>query len=111
MKRLLAGLAVLALTGCSTGVTTYPVSAEEARRDGKEWPLTVPAGEIICGEHNRLILMVRDSAGTVTGYALNGLAESAGFADLETIWRKNPNVPGLRMTMWLTTYGVEKCGF
>ena len=76
--------------------------------DGERWPLTVAKAVIVCAPANRLILAVPDTSGT--WYWLNGLAKGTHkYADLNTIWKDDPDVAGLKIGMWLTTYGVEKC--
>ena len=84
-----------------------PKLAEER---GEQWPLAVESATILCGEKNRLILFVRDSSGAIE-YALNGRAKDAGYPDLGVIWLENPDIPGAKLPMWLTAYGLEKCGF
>ena len=87
----------------------FPVS-HSMTPSGKQWPLTVDRAEVICGSANRLMLGVPDASGTV--YALNGTAKSDHkYADLFAIWKDDPDNPGAKIEMWLTTYGVEKCQF
>lgn len=114
MKRLV-GLVVssaLVLTACASEGNRrdgFEVTPELAQRLGNEWPLTVDKATITCGESKRLWLFVQSDGGA-TLYPLNGLAKATTKNRLEDVWKDNPEVPGLKMEMWLTEYGNEKCG-
>lgn len=114
MKRIALLLAAfMAISGCSSDgsrIDGFDVTPDLASQLGKEWPLTVEKATILCGESGALILLVHTSSGA-TGYALNGTAKSAHkWADLNEIWKDNPDVPGLKVNMWLIDYGHDKCG-
>ncbi|MCY4086137.1 MAG: DUF2511 domain-containing protein [Actinomycetia bacterium] len=73
---------------------------------GQEWPLTVPSAELYCeGLGDRLsIIWVRsgDTYYPLTGFTWTYLAEHRSWMklrDLEEIWRENPDLPGLRISI------------
>lgn len=77
--------------------------------EGERWPLTVDRAVVVCGPAYQLMLAVPDTSGT--WYYLNGTAKGTHkYADLMQIWKDDPDVKGLKIGMWLTTYGNEKCG-
>ncbi len=56
---------------------------------GAAWPLTVDGGWVDCFADESLVFRTRSRT-----YALNGPTRSAGFNELEPIWRPNPNIEG-----------------
>jgi hypothetical protein len=70
---------------------------------GKEWPLTIDKGTIHSARGGKLLFAVTDQQGT-TLYGLNGLAVTGGAADIRPIWKDDPDVPGLKLELWLTEY-------
>jgi len=73
----------------------------------EEWPLTVDEGTILCPGGGQLVFEVDGIE-----YALNGLAKGAGYADIEPIWRDDPDVDGLKVNIeWLISYGNTNCGY
>lgn len=65
-----------------------PVSAGDY---GDEWPLTVPGGTLRYEPAGRAIF--RDLDGNE--YQLNGMAQSAGYAPIDSIWKVREVVPGV----------------
>lgn len=61
---------------------------------GDQWPFTVDSGYVDCVAPGSAIL--RTGGAT---YGLNGLAKSRGFTDVRTIWRDDPNIPGLKVSI------------
>ena len=110
-RLLIAAVAAGAIAACSAAPTPSPQRFEvnaAMTPAGERWPLTVDSAEVICGPTNQLLLGVPDNSGTI--YWLNGLAKQTHkYADINAIWKDDPDVPGLKIAMWLTTYGVEKC--
>ncbi len=85
------------------GIEVTPALADAL---GKEWPLTISKGTIYSASGGKLVLAVTDQRGT-TVYGLNGSAITGGASDLFPIWKDNPEVPGLKLSMWLTQYGND----
>lgn len=82
------------------GIEVTPALADAL---GKEWPLTIDKGTIHSARGGKLLLAVTDQQGT-TVYGLNGLAVTGGAADIRPIWKDDPDVPGLKLELWLTEY-------
>jgi hypothetical protein len=61
---------------------------------GENWPLTVDSIRVDCIDAYAAVAY----HGNVT-YALNGLANSRGFAEIEPIWRPNPKLEGTRINI------------
>lgn len=97
LKRFFVVLGLVTLIGFSNS-NAAGNSREVTRKEfGEKWPLTVDKGVIECrqsfGPKSGVVVFV---AGGKT-YALNGLAKSRKFADIEPIWRPNPDIPQLKM--------------
>ncbi len=60
-----------------------PVSAAQY---GEKWPFTVQSGFIAYEAPWRIVFVAEDG----TKYGLNGVAKMAGYRDVETIWRVDP---------------------
>lgn len=72
-----------------------------AAQYGEAWPFTVESGEIGCLPiPNTNTEVITFTVNGVT-YALNGIAEGHGFADIDPIWRENPNLPGTKINTGL----------
>lgn len=106
---LMAGLAMLpACSPAAQQQKTFEVNPA-LTPDGERWPLTVDKAVIVCGTAGRLMLGVPDESGKM--YWLNGLAKQEHtYADLYQVWKDDPDVPGLKIGMWLTDYGNDQCG-
>lgn len=61
---------------------------------GERWPLTVEEGEVECLPGG---VFVFHHGGKT--YALNGMAEGKGYADIRPIWRDDPTQPGLKISI------------
>ncbi|WP_301149011.1 DUF2511 domain-containing protein [Mycobacterium simiae] len=61
------------------------------------WPLTVNEGTLACEPLGGRLSRVTFTYGGTT-YWLNGTAKAAHtYADLDTIWRDNPDIPGTKI--------------
>jgi len=106
---LVLAVAVLGpLAGCSS-----PSSEEEhngsqyAELEGWEWPLTVEWVSFRCPGAGQLVIVADGEE-----YAGNGLAKSAGYTDIDPIWRDDPDVEGLKVPIGdLIEWGNEECGY
>lgn len=88
----------LALAGCSSAdggragsgdVDGEPAGYVERDDFGDAWPLTVDSGRVRCEPYETYVFVGPGG----TEYALNGLAETEGYADIEPIWRDDPDPP------------------
>lgn len=61
---------------------------------GDEWPFTVEEGVIDCPKPSAAVFR---HGGKV--YALNGIAMSLGYEELEPIWKDNPKIPGYKISI------------
>jgi glucose/arabinose dehydrogenase len=61
---------------------------------GDAWPFTVESGTLRCIAGQAVVF---EANGIV--YAVNGVAESQGFANVEAIWRDDPAVEGLKVNI------------
>lgn len=99
--------AALAATACGSEEKQIVANRDVAEGMGEEWPLTVDEGQIRCPGGGQLVLEVDG-----TEYALNGLAQGAGYADIDPIWADDPEVDGLKVDVgWLISYGNTNCGY
>jgi hypothetical protein len=69
---------------------TITVTAAEY---GDEWPLTVDSGVLQCQGN---AASIRTPRGV---YALNGFALQEGLPRLDPIWRDDPSVPGVKVSI------------
>lgn len=71
-----------------------------------EWMLTVDSGELLCETPNTVIFIAPDG----TKYAVNGIAKSRGYADIQPIWKDNPQIPGTKINIGsLIDEGLKLC--
>ncbi len=64
---------------------------------GDAWPLTIEAASVDCvasGARSATILRLHGKT-----YALNGIAQSAGFQSVAPLWRDNPRLPGTKIPL------------
>lgn len=61
---------------------------------GDAWPLTVDRGIIRLTDGISATFNDGD-----TTWALNGMATSRGFPEIDPIWRDNPSLPGMKMNI------------
>ena len=72
---------------------------------GDKWPLTVSEGILECKRPSRVIFRSKGNA-----YAVNGMAGSAGYANIRPIWRNNPDIPGTKINIGpLIRRGLTLC--
>ncbi len=61
------------------------------------WPFTVKRGLLSCEGRRSFGAVTFKVGGTV--YAVNGVAKQKGYASLRPIWKKDPDVPGARVSV------------
>src|SRR5438067_6794663 len=68
---------------------------------GEKWPFTVSEGVLTCTPYGQLHLITFSANGKV--YGLNGtarnLAKERGFAEIDEIWKNDPQVEGLKINI------------
>lgn len=100
---LAACLAVaVSLTGCGEG----NVSSDEF---GSDWPLTVDSGDLRCeGSEGFGAVVFTDPGGDE--YGLNGVALSQGYPPIDPIWKNDPDLAGLKISIGaLIDRGLSLC--
>ena len=77
----IAAAALVMATSLPAGAASKLIKAEDF---GEAWPFTVSEGRLACSGASAVTF-------TANGvrYAVNGMASSAGFADIEPIWKFN----------------------
>lgn len=71
-----------------------------------DWPFTVDFGMLACRRGSVVVFRTVDRE----VYALNGLAEAQGHSELRPIWKDNPNIPGLKISIGeLISDGLKLC--
>lgn len=101
--RLFAGALVTTMT--LSGCLSEPGRAVTAAEYGDEWPFSVPSGRVDCRPSGSAVF-VADG----TTYALTGLAQSRGYADVGPIWLDNPKIPGTKVSLGaITKDALELC--
>ena len=76
----------------STAVFAGELSVSQADY-GDKWAFTVPHGTLVC--RNTYLAIFRDGKGNE--YQLNGAASSAGYPQINPIWRDNPSFAGIKV--------------
>ena len=94
------------LTACGgdggSGTSGRRVSAAEL---GDRWPLTVAEGYVDCVAPKAAVFRTDG----VT-YALNGVAKSRGYGEIEPIWRADPRIPKMRIGIGpLLDLALQQC--
>lgn len=80
---LCVGAVLVFVTACAGG------GAEVSRSDyGQEWPLTVDQGKLRCESPSAVVFTAPDGS----EYAINGAASTQGYAEIDPIWRNNPDI-------------------
>lgn len=74
-----------------SGGAGLKVSKEEF---GGEWPFTVDSGVVDCAGGQAAIFITGERS-----YQLNGVARSRGYAPIDPIWRDNPDIPGIKVSV------------
>jgi hypothetical protein len=121
MKHVYVFLATLVITSCANkpqlppadevdtsrvkSIVTPPPPASDIRQSpafvsreqmGDAWPFEkIDAGMLACFDGVYCVLQADD--GEV--YALNGAAETAGWKSIDSIWRDNPSMAGLKVSV------------
>lgn len=104
----LVGVLALALTACGGSDTgddssTITVSASDF---GDEWPLTVDSGTLRCEPPSAVVFETDDGR----EYAVNGMAATNGYDEIEPIWAEDPSGNAPRMNIGpLIDRGLELC--
>ena len=116
MKKLIVGALVGAF---AVGIVGAPAASAEPNRprgyisqatwiDGL-WPFTVPDGTLMCGVGKRVTFIATPPGGKRDMFAVNGAAKPF-FASIDPIWRDDPEVPGLKVSIdKVLTRGLGLC--
>lgn len=88
-------MAALLMTALASHAASRTVMASEF---GREWPLTVTDGTISCTQQGAAKIATFIAPGG-KWYALNGAASSRGHADIDPIWKDNPENPGAKKSI------------
>lgn len=97
MRMLMVGCVAIMVAGAAFAASEQ-VTQEQF---GAEWPFTVPSGTVECASPAEALLFRYQ--GRI--YALNGIAQGwarnngVRLTELETIWKPNPEIPGLRVSI------------
>lgn len=100
---LVVGLAIaLVLFGCGEG----NVSSDEF---GSKWPLTVDSGDLRCeGSQGFGSVVFTDPDGNE--YGVNGVAVGQGYPPIDPIWKDDPELAGLKISIGpLIDRGLSLC--
>ena len=104
--------ALMLLSGC-TGGDGVEEGVELSREDfGDDWPFTIPKGYADCVRGNAAVFRVElDYDDYLDGtYALTGAAMSAGYPEINPIWRDNPNIEGAKISIRpIIDIALEEC--
>jgi hypothetical protein len=100
----LAAIAIVCV-GCS-GSDAGTHSETVSRADfGSSWPFTVERGVLACEGAGAVTF---EAGGTT--FAVNGIAAGQDFADIEPIWRDDPESPGLKINIGpVIDRGLDLC--
>lgn len=94
----------LLLTACGSSSGSGNDREVAASDYGDEWPLTVESGTLRCDGDS----VIFETGGTE--YAVNGLADGRGYADIDPIWAPAPEGGGLKLNIGpLLDDGLELC--
>lgn len=96
------------------GVMRLPASGSSVvKRDinaakfGDKWPLTVDKAILGCAQPGGVFILIE---GSETAYAVNGTADTLGYADIEPIWADDPDPLLSKKSMDpLVELGVKLC--
>lgn len=97
----------------SIPLASYAESSEVSKGNFEgEWPLTVDGGTLDCQNEAGARLVTITSAGKT--YALNGTArgkaKQRGWSEVDSIWKDNPEVSGLKINIGpLVDFGLSLC--
>lgn len=90
MRSLLVVLTLAAFAaGCGGQSGGEPPGHVEPADFDQPWPLTVESGTLRCEPPGAVVFTAPDG----TEYAVNGMAEGQDYADIEPIWRDDPDPP------------------
>lgn len=76
--------AVVLTLACASSPPSAAISRAEL---GETWPLTVNRGTLRCEPPGAVVFQAPDGS----DYAVNGLASSQGYPDIDPIWADNPD--------------------
>jgi len=104
-RSLILSLAVT-LMACGQPSSPSPAGIQVTRAQyGDRWPFTIESGYLDCIPPGAVVFRSQSGA-----YAVNGLAESRGFADVDPIWRDDPVNPGLKINIGpMIDLGLQQC--
>lgn len=90
------------LVGCGEG----NVSSDEF---GADWPLTVDSGDLSCeGSNGFGAVVFTDPDGNE--YGVNGVAAGQGYSPIDPIWKDDPELAGLKISIGpLIDRGLSLC--
>lgn len=106
----LVAVAAVVLSACSSSDDEPELhnGPEYAEAEGFDWPLTVERVGFECPGGNQLVIVTEDG----TEYAGNGLAKDGGYADIDPIWKDDPEFAGLKVSIdELIEWGNATCGY
>jgi hypothetical protein len=106
----LVAVGVVVLSACSSDVVEVELhdGPQYAEVEGFDWPLTVERIGFECPGGNQLVIVTEDG----TQYAGNGLAKDGGYADIDPIWKDDPDFAGLKVGIGeLIEWGNTTCGY
>jgi hypothetical protein len=106
----LVAVGVVVLPACSSDVAEVELhnGPQYAEAEGFDWPLTVEQIGFECPGGNQLVIVTEDG----TQYAGNGLAKDGGYADIDPIWKDDPDFAGLKASIGeLIEWGNATCGY
>jgi Protein of unknown function (DUF2511) len=85
----------LLTSACADSTSSSQTSTTIRRADFRKWwPFKVKEGTLVCVGAGAVTF---EANGTV--YAVNGTAGGQGFAEIELIWRDDPDNPGLKVNI------------
>ena len=86
-------------TPASSGLVT----SEEL---GERWPFTVGSGHVECLEGGTPVFRTGGTTYALTGYGATNL----GFPEIDPIWRDNPNIEGVKISLTpITDRARDRC--
>jgi hypothetical protein len=109
-KRLPLGRSGSAALTPSGSAAALPGYVPETTWTDEPWPLTISEGTLACESISANLGRVTFTTGGNT-YWVNGIAKAAQrYADLDEIWRDNPDIPGTKVNIGpLIDRGLALC--
>jgi hypothetical protein len=116
---LLCICSVVALALSPSAATPMPAPAQPAATPtgyvtretlGDDWPLTVDDGRLACNAQGHVTLASAGVTYAVNGTAKGAIESGAPYQPIDTIWRDDPNVAGLKVSLQpLLDIGLSLC--